>query len=311
MPDAHATPSRSVSMSTSTSPESAQASMAATMASCAERSRRRAFTRSSTSVGSTLTRPAILTGICSAHSSVRWRTPEVPARRASHVLATSPPTGLVVPIPVTTTLVRLIGSSFSGRRRPGRPRRGPGRRRLTDDRGSGLLLLDVPDGVADGLEVLHLVIGDGHAELLLSGDHDLDHRQRVDVEVLREGLVELDVVGVDAGDLVDEPGQAGADLPGGYHGGFLFRLGVGASIGWCVVQNSVVPQGTVITWAAYARPAPNAISSAVSPGLASPLSTMALSASGMEAADVLPWWAMSRAIATWGGSLRARAIAST
>src|SRR6476659_1131401 len=131
MPEAHATPSRSLSMSAAASPESAQASIAATIASCAERSRRRALTRSSTSVGSTLTRPAILTGICSAHSSVRWRTPGVPARRPSQ--------------------------------------EGPGRRRLTDDRGSGLLLLDVPDGVADGLEVLHLVIGDGHAELLLGG----------------------------------------------------------------------------------------------------------------------------------------------
>ena len=48
----------------------AQASMAATIANCEERSRRRALTRSSTSVGSTAIRPAILTGISSAQSSV-------------------------------------------------------------------------------------------------------------------------------------------------------------------------------------------------------------------------------------------------
>src|SRR6185503_6154585 len=41
---------------------------------------------------------------------------------ASQVLATSPPTGLVVPIPVTTTLVRLIGSSFRADGGPAVPR---------------------------------------------------------------------------------------------------------------------------------------------------------------------------------------------
>ena len=45
--------------------------MAATTANWDVRSRRRALTRSMTSVGSTATRAAILTGICSAQSSVR------------------------------------------------------------------------------------------------------------------------------------------------------------------------------------------------------------------------------------------------
>ena len=40
--------------------------------------------------------------------------PDVPAISASQVLATSPPTGFVVPMPVTTTLLRLICSSFRG-----------------------------------------------------------------------------------------------------------------------------------------------------------------------------------------------------
>ena len=120
------------------------------------------------------------------------------------------------------------------------------------------------DGVADGLEVLHLVVGDGHAELLLGGHDDLDHGQRVDVEVVDERLVELDVLDGDARDLVDDLGEVGADLFGGGHAG-------GSSLcchhGWCGVVRRAgwCGHGTVMTWAAYARPAPNAISSAVSP----------------------------------------------
>jgi hypothetical protein len=45
---------------------------------------------------------------------------------------------------------------------------------------------DEGDGVAHGLEVLDLVVGDGDAELLLGIDDDRHHRDRVDVEVVRE-----------------------------------------------------------------------------------------------------------------------------
>ena len=76
MPEAMATPRRSLSISTPSRPESFQASSAAITANWEVRSRRRARTRSSTSLGSTATRAAILTGICSAQSSVRWRTPD-------------------------------------------------------------------------------------------------------------------------------------------------------------------------------------------------------------------------------------------
>src|SRR3546814_1167452 len=68
--------------------------------------------------------------------------------------------------------------------------------------GSALGLLDEGDGFADGLQVLDLVVGDRDAELLLGGHDDLDHGERVDVEVIHERLVELDVLGGDAGDLV-------------------------------------------------------------------------------------------------------------
>src|SRR3954447_20875037 len=234
-----ATPSRSPSTSVSASPESAHASRAATSASCPERSRRLALTRSSTSVGSTATSAAIRVLSCSAHSCSRGRTPDWPASRAAQVVGTSPPTGEVVPSPVTTTRVALIcsprgvcavvrlhvladgdrragtrtGESGGGTwRLPPRHRRSPG-----VGWSAVLAALDEGDGVAHGLEVLDLVVGDLDVELLLGGHDDLDHGQRVDVEVVDERLVELDVVGGNAGDLVDDVSEVGADLFGGCH----------------------------------------------------------------------------------------------
>src|SRR3954453_20095195 len=287
MPEAIATPSRSRSRSAPSRPACFQASIAATIANCELRSRRRALTRSSTSVGSTAIRPAILTGISSAQSSVRNRTPERPLTRASQVLGTSPPTGGVGPRPVTTTRVEDM-LVLAGVRRT----------RLR----SGLGPLDERDGVTDGLEVLHLVVGDRDAELLLGGDDHLDHGQRVHVEVVDERLVELHVVGVDAGDLVDDLGEVGADLFGGGHLAVPSLCGFpsgGTGLGGS--------QGTVTTCAAYARPAPKAMSSAVSPLLASPSSIIRSRASGMDAAEVLPCSAMSRAILTRSGSFIVRA----
>src|SRR4029079_18694562 len=98
----------------------------------------------------------------------------------------------------------------------------PAARRTTV--GSAVLgALDEGDGVTDGLEVLDLVVGDLDVELLLGGHADLDHGQRVDVEVVDERLVELDVVGGNAGDLVDDVGEVGADLLSGSHWGALLR----------------------------------------------------------------------------------------
>src|SRR3954447_23357028 len=215
MPVAMATPSRSWSRSswTSARPESAQASMVATIANCAVRSSRRALTRSRTSVGSTAATPAIFTASPSAQSASMCRTPDRPLTMASQVLGTSPPTGLVVPRPVTTTRVRLIAARF-------RAKDGEGLRWLSPGR-SGLRALDERDRVTNRLEVLHLVIGDRDAELLLGGHHDLDHGQGVDVEIVDEGLVELDVIGIDAGDLVHDLGEVGADLLSGCHLAFL------------------------------------------------------------------------------------------
>src|SRR4051812_5319290 len=175
MPEASATPSRSLSSPESSRPESAQASRAATTASCAVRSRRRAFTRSITSVGSTAAGAAIWTARFCTQSSVSRRAPERPASNPSQVLATSPPSGEVAPSPVMTTRVfDMITSSFKVRgpvnegclvltgRASGEHRPAHGLRA-----GSAVLrALDERDRVADGLQVLHLVVGDLHVELL-------------------------------------------------------------------------------------------------------------------------------------------------
>src|SRR3954467_12794294 len=197
MPEAIATPSRSPSTSASARPESAHASRAATSASCPDRSSRRALTRSSTSVGSTAASAAIWVLSCSAQSCLMGRTPDCPASRAAQVEGTSPPTGEVVPSPVTTTRVALIGQFTSwglagpggvrgllglcGRRAAGA---GGGRRAARrTSRGSAVLgALDEGDGVTDGLEVLDLVVGDLDVELLLGGADDVDHGGRGDGE---------------------------------------------------------------------------------------------------------------------------------
>src|SRR4051794_4859989 len=124
------------------------------------------------------------TGSCAAHSWVSGVTPERPLSMASQVDATSPPSGVVAPSPVTTTSTLLMS----------------------------VVRLDVGHGVADGLEVLDLVVRDLDAELLLGRHHDLDHGQRVDVQVVGEGLTLGDVVRVHPGDLLEDLGEAGGDL---------------------------------------------------------------------------------------------------
>jgi hypothetical protein len=98
------TPSRSGS--TAGVPASAQASRAATIASCSQRSIRRACTRPTTSTGSMAACAANRTGSDSAHGWLRECTPLRPASIADQVDATSPPSGVVAPSPVTTTVSR-------------------------------------------------------------------------------------------------------------------------------------------------------------------------------------------------------------
>ena len=115
MPVAITTPSRSRSTgfsSFSPKPASRQASRAATTPSWAERSSRRASTRSSTVVGSTAADAAIWTDRSAAQSASILLMPERPASSPSQVLATSPPSGVVAPSPVTTMGVGLMGRTF-------------------------------------------------------------------------------------------------------------------------------------------------------------------------------------------------------
>src|SRR5882757_6797231 len=183
MPVAIATPSRVLSSSTSARPESAHASRAATMANWALRSSRRALTRSITSVGSTAAGAAIFTGSSSTQSAVSSFAPDRPANTPSQVLATSPPTGVVAPSPVTTTRVfDMVTSSFVGIAGDGteavahRTLRSGEPQHDRERSGSAVLgALDERHRVADGLQVLDLVVGDLDGELLLGGHHDLDH----------------------------------------------------------------------------------------------------------------------------------------
>src|SRR5512132_1525660 len=173
MPLDTTTPSRSGS--TSGLPASAHASRAATIANCSHRSRRRACTRSSTVVGSTAAVAAICTGRSGAQSSASLRAPLRPASSDAHVEATSPPTGEVAPRPVTTTRgwsARTVNRSLSSvggnlRGPPGSCGRGP----LWSGRDARVA--HVVDDVLNRLEVLQVVVGDLHPELVLGGHRDL------------------------------------------------------------------------------------------------------------------------------------------
>jgi hypothetical protein len=102
------------SLSTSGEPASAQASRAATMAVISLRSSRRACTRSIFSVGSAASCAAMRTVSCAAHSWLSADTPDLPASMASQVDGASAPSGVVAPIPVTTT--STLTAQLSSRR---------------------------------------------------------------------------------------------------------------------------------------------------------------------------------------------------
>src|SRR5262245_36073169 len=247
MPLDTTTPSRSGS--TAGWPAWAHASRAATMANCSHRSRRRACTRSSTVVGSTAAVAAICTGRSGAQSSASLRAPLRPASSDAHVEATSPPTGEVAPRPVTTTRgwsARTVNRSLSSV--GGNLRDGPEAAGVAARSGRNARAAHVVDDVLDRLEVLQLVIGDLHAEPVLRGHRDLDHGQRVDVEVVDKALVGGDLVGGDASDLVDDLAETGQDFLLGHGHVPVFSF-------FSLVGRGRPPapgpgQGTVITWAA-------------------------------------------------------------
>src|SRR5690242_20311892 len=235
MPLDTTTPSRSGG--TSGAPALAHASRAATSANCSHRSSRRACTRSSTVAGSTAAVAAIRVGRLAYPSSVSDLVPLCPASIPSQVLATSPPSGVVTPRPVTTTRgwsARTVISSFAAV--SSRTPRRHGQRLARS--GRDFRATDVVDDVLDGLEVLQLVVGDFHAELVLGRHRDLDHRQRVDVQVVDKALVRGDLVRGDARDLVDDLPEAGLDFCFGHRHGMRLLLrsrfsGLGLCRTWC------------------------------------------------------------------------------
>src|SRR5690606_1726890 len=210
MPEETTAPSRSPS--TSGAPASCQASRAAIIAYCADGSIRLISGRVSTSSGLTLMVAAKVTGMpyFSDQSFSMVRAPDSPASAADQVVGTSPPSGVVAPRPVTTTsreaaavmgeLLRfsVVCGDRAGGPEEARPR-GDGVGTPIRLSGSGLRALDVLHGVADGREVLDLVVRDADAELVLGVGDDRHHRQRVDVEVVGEGLLGDDGVGRQAG----------------------------------------------------------------------------------------------------------------
>src|SRR3954451_9266272 len=123
------------------------------------------------------------TGSSAAQSALMGEIPDRPASSADQVDATSPPTGVVAPSPVTTTAVVSVMTS-----------------------GRDARVLDVRNRVLHGAQVLRGLVRDRDAEALLGGDQYLDHRQRVDVEVVDELLLQRDVRSRDAGDLFDDRG---------------------------------------------------------------------------------------------------------
>src|SRR3954453_19951913 len=119
MPVPTTTAIRSGSTPASPAPEPRPASSAARTATCWLRSSRRARTRSICSAGSAASRATSWAGKSLIQSSVIRLTPDRPASRASQVVATSPPRGVVAPSPVTTTSVADVLMGFLLGLRPG------------------------------------------------------------------------------------------------------------------------------------------------------------------------------------------------
>src|SRR4051812_14119935 len=142
--------------------------------------------------------------------------PLLPAMRLVQVVSTSPPSGVTSPRPVTTT--RRIQSLLAGtgerlpdmgRRRPfvDRPGRGAvlqNSTRRARRAGSGLVRLDIVDGVADRPDLLGGIVRNLDAELLLEGHDELDDVEAVGTQIVDEARFLGHLVGFDAEMLDDD-----------------------------------------------------------------------------------------------------------
>ena len=139
--------------------------------------------------------------------------PDWPSSRPFHVESRSTPSEVVAAMDVTTTLGKLPPSVENSRAT--RSRVLP----LGDARGDGcsslgvlfLELLDVGDGVTHGAQAGEVPVGHLHAVLVLDLDGDLDQRQRVDVQVVDEGL-RSSPRRVDPGHFLDDLGDTGDEF---------------------------------------------------------------------------------------------------
>src|SRR5690348_8975666 len=175
---------------------------------------RRISTRLSRVSGETFRWPPMRTGrsYSSMKESSRTSMPLSPLRSPFHVASTSPAIDVVAARLVTTTFGKFpfkvegvvtvsallgveLGLELGGRVGV-----------------LGLELLDVGDGVTHGLEAGEILVGDLHAVLVLGLHGDLDHRQRVDVQVIDERLLDRHLGGLDAGHLFDDLAELFDDL---------------------------------------------------------------------------------------------------
>src|SRR5512146_2536408 len=115
--------------------------------------------------------------------------PLCPARSPCQLASRSFPTGVIRPTPVTTTRTAWPLRPAFMRVLPCRGCRGS----LLDP-----LLLQVVDGVADGLELLGVLVRDLDAELLLERHDQLDRIERVRAEVLDERSLRRHLLRLDA-----------------------------------------------------------------------------------------------------------------
>src|SRR5436190_3348328 len=99
--------------------------------------------------------------------------PDLPASSPCHVSSVHTAIGVTSPMPVMTTLRAMRDASLCS---------------LSTDVFAllGGVRFDVVDGVADSLDLLGVLVRDLDLELLLERQHELDHRQRVRLQVIRE-----------------------------------------------------------------------------------------------------------------------------
>src|SRR5919106_317819 len=152
------------------------------------------------------TSPAILAGRSSTSNRSIRLIPLWPPIRRRQLASTPQPSGVTIPIPVTTTrlddILSLRAFFASGARREAR----------------SAMLFDVVDGVLDGQDLFGGLVRNLAAELLLERHHQLNRVQAVGPEVVDEAgalghlaLVDAEVLD---DDLLDALGSVA-------HGGFL------------------------------------------------------------------------------------------